>query len=424
MILGIDTATPQRWLNFAMPIAEGYDRTYVKNGGDNVDPTYESPYYDEQIDKARYMGYKKIGHYWVPNADPADADDIDTPVQQADFMIANLRNWNPATDFIVLDNESLDGAIRFNDAQAAEFIGRVKARLSIPGNQVLTYLGLHDARSNEWPLTLATGTNFIVAAYSYAPFAWEDFPSIPRARIAGHQFGEIMPLNNYVLRSPATVILADNRDPYTSWQNHLARAGRGGVDIVAPIGTPVYARTSGVMLHVPNDGSAGNSCRFQHDANPGWRDVFSHLSRYVGASGQHFNAGDIVAYTGISGGVEPHLHWHLVDPSGARRNPWDYFSGSSTAGNGGTPIEEPKRKRPTMFLLHCSMWGDWLIVPGVSARKVGNEDATNILVAAGAVQRVEISNENWNAVFSEAAGFAGIDLAGPEGHTWVNPDLR
>jgi hypothetical protein len=140
------------------------------------------------------------------------------------------------------------------------------------------------------------------------------------------------------------VILADNRDPYVSWQNHLARTSglRGGVDIVAAVGTPIYARTAGVMLHVPDDGSAGNSCRFHHDSNPGWYDVFSHLSRYVGASGQHFNAGDIVAYSGNSGNVDQHLHWHLVDPSGARRNPWDYFSGSSTASGGATPVVIPE----------------------------------------------------------------------------------
>jgi hypothetical protein len=97
---------------------------------------------------------------------------------------------------------------------------------------------------------------------------------------------------------------------------------------------------------------------------------------------------------------------------------------TSPAGLGETPIEEPNRKRPTMFLLHCPMWGDWFIVPGVSARKVGNEDATNILVAAGAIQRTEIANDNWNSVFSETAGFDGVDLAAPEGTTFLNPVLH
>jgi hypothetical protein len=160
-------------------------------------------------------------------------------------------------------------------------------------------------------------------------------------------FGGIVPLKNYVLRTPAIVILEDDRDPFVSWQNHLARTAglRGGVDLVASVGTPVYARTAGRMLQLPNDGTAGNSSRYAHRDNPGWQDVFSHLSSYktpknpTGANAFDYEAGDIVAYTGNTGGVAPHLHWHLLDPSGVRRNPWNYFSGSSTAGGGTTPID-------------------------------------------------------------------------------------
>lgn len=146
-----------------------------------------------------------------------------------------------------------------------------------------------------------------------------------------------MTLNNYRLAEPSTVIELDSRDPYVSWQHHLQRTARdpggprGGIDIVAPIGTPIIARTAGVMRHKPNNGGAGNSSEFEHDANPGWRDVFSHLASYVGKSGQHFAAGEVVGYTGNTGGVAPHLHWHLLDPNGVRRNPWDYFS--ATTGN-------------------------------------------------------------------------------------------
>jgi hypothetical protein len=211
-----------------------------------------------------------------------------------------------------------------------------------------------------------------------------------------------------VLRSPSQVILADNRDPYVSWQNHLARTSglRGGVDIVAAVGTPIYARTAGVMLHVPNDGTAGNSCRFHHDANPGWYDVFSHLSRYVGASGQHFNAGDIVAYSGNSGNVDQHLHWHLVDPSGARRNPWDYFSGSSTAG-GGAPIVVPKEDElKQAYVLVKDDRGNFAVVGGGSSVGIvpnghALEGAKKIIKAfrvdSDTVQEVMLSGQQWDA---------------------------
>jgi GH25 family lysozyme M1 (1,4-beta-N-acetylmuramidase) len=141
-----------------------------------------------------------------------------------------------------------------------------------------------------------------------------------------------MALNNYILNGPSTVILDDNRDPYVSWQHHLDRTGRGGVDLVAQTVQPVLAPTPGWVRRRPNNGSAGNSMWFEHELNPGWGDVFSHLSSYVGGEGQYFAQGQVIAYTGSTGGVSPHLHRHL-EKGGARYNPWDYFSGS---GGGGT----------------------------------------------------------------------------------------
>jgi hypothetical protein len=146
-------------------------------------------------------------------------------------------------------------------------------------------------------------------------------------------------LKSYVLNGPSTVILFDKRDPYQSWDRHMASPGRGGVDLVAVIGTPVYAPTSGRWMHRANNGSAGNSGEFFHDDNPGWRDVFSHLSRYVGATNQHFEQGDVIAYTGNTGGVDQHLHRHLLDPAGNRQNPWDHFSRSSLSATNQTAIK-------------------------------------------------------------------------------------
>jgi Peptidase family M23 len=135
-----------------------------------------------------------------------------------------------------------------------------------------------------------------------------------------------MPLNQYVLNGPSTVIEDDDRDPHVSWRNHIQRAGRGGVDLVAKVGTPIYAPTDGVLDWRKNDGGAGNSCRFWHDHNAGWADVFSHLSGYIGRDVQHFRRGELIVISGNSGGVVEHLHRHLLDPASVRRNPWDFFT--------------------------------------------------------------------------------------------------
>jgi hypothetical protein len=147
-------------------------------------------------------------------------------------------------------------------------------------------------------------------------------------------------LKNYVLNGPSVIIYLDDRDPDVSWLHHIQRAGtgRGGVDLVAPVGTPVYAPTAGWVRRRPNNGTAGNSMIFEHRDNPGWGDVFSHLSSYTGADNQFFNQGQLIAYSGNTGGVAQHLHRHL-EYKGIRYNPWNYFSlTSSTAGSGSTPI--------------------------------------------------------------------------------------
>ena len=173
-----------------------------------------------------------------------------------------------------------------------------------------------------------------------------------------------MALNGYVLNGPAIVIQTDSRDPYVSWQHHLIRAGRGGVDLVAVVDTPVYAPTAGVWRWLPDNYSAGNSGQFGHDANPGWSDVFSHLSRYVGWSGKHFEQGEVIAYTGNTGGVDQHLHRHLLDPEGERQNPWLYFSGASLSATYQTPVvvttiaPQPLKEQDMIYLIQRVADGD------------------------------------------------------------------
>lgn len=178
MLKVIDTATTQRNMDFGAARREGWVSAYVKMGGDNVG-RYVAPHYVSEVDRARAAGMR-VGHYWVPNANY-------DPVGAADYFVDNLRGWT-SSDYAVLDNESLDGARHYSDAQAAAWIERVKARLRITGKQVKHYAGLHDARSNSWPKVLATGANFIIAAYSYAPFAFPPFATVPSTRIDGHQY--------------------------------------------------------------------------------------------------------------------------------------------------------------------------------------------------------------------------------------------
>lgn len=174
----LDAGTSQANLDFDCAARAGWDAVYVKLGGDNSG-RYVSPYYRAEVNAARSAGMR-VGHYWVPD------NDMD-PVGAADYFVDNLQGWS-GSDFVVLDNESLDGSQRYDDYRAAAWINRVYSRLGISGKQVKHYSGLSDARSTNWPNVLGTGTQFIIAAYSYSPGDIPDIPTVPAGRIDGHQY--------------------------------------------------------------------------------------------------------------------------------------------------------------------------------------------------------------------------------------------
>lgn len=148
-------------------------------------------------------------------------------------------------------------------------------------------------------------------------------------------------VNNFI------VILVDDRDPWVSWANHVARGSAGGVDVVAPVGTPIYAPADCVVANTAWNGTGGHTITMSF--SDGWRDQMMHLSRFVAPGFKR--KGELVGYSGATAsgktyGVAPHVHWHRIDPSGVRRNPWDYFTGSGLAGGGTTPIEEDDMYEP------------------------------------------------------------------------------
>ena len=124
-------------------------------------------------------------------------------------------------------------------------------------------------------------------------------------------------------------------DPYVSWQYHLNRTDqkRGGVDMTArwaPLCAPIDCRVE----HY--GGGAGTAVRMWAADNSGWSDVFDHMSTIDVPNNAIVPFGGRVGTSGDTGAPgAPHLHWHRLDPSGARKIPWDYFTD-------GTPTPTPK----------------------------------------------------------------------------------
>jgi hypothetical protein len=135
-----------------------------------------------------------------------------------------------------------------------------------------------------------------------------------------------------------------------SWEGHINTAGRGGIDMPIPYGTPIKSPADGT-LHISGGsgeyaagwvGSAGRRSilyldkKFTRKKPRGSREaqgpmraiVFQHQSKFGRA--KHYNRGDILGYTGASAngadyGGDVHLHVHGLDAGGARTDLFKYF---------------------------------------------------------------------------------------------------
>lgn len=93
--------------------------------------------------------------------------------------------------------------------------------------------------------------------------------------------------------------------------NAKPRSPHRGVDIAAPMGTPVVNPADGVVCLVANDMVLmGNTLMVDHGL--GVRSIFIHLNRILVKYGDHVAQGDLIARVGQSGrATGPHLHWGI-----------------------------------------------------------------------------------------------------------------
>jgi murein DD-endopeptidase MepM/ murein hydrolase activator NlpD len=88
-----------------------------------------------------------------------------------------------------------------------------------------------------------------------------------------------------------------------------------GVDIAAPIGTPVYAATAGVVQRAGAATGFGLAVYIRGD--DGAVTVYGHVNKYYVRAGERVDAGEQIAEVGNRGqSTGPHLHFE-VHPSGA-----------------------------------------------------------------------------------------------------------
>lgn len=127
--------------------------------------------------------------------------------------------------------------------------------------------------------------------------------------IAASQRRDYLGLSGYPLPTVAPVGLKYGWQPDKIGQQRLFHSG---VDLLAPVGTPVLAAESGEVVYVGQEGAYGILIVINH---PGDRQTrYAHLSRVTVKMGQSVRSGDIIGEVGTTGQPDlptSHLHFEV-----------------------------------------------------------------------------------------------------------------
>ena len=119
-------------------------------------------------------------------------------------------------------------------------------------------------------------------------------------------------------------------------------AMHAGVDMAAPIGTPIYATADGVVGRAGWAGGYGNLIELEHGRGLATR--YGHLSQILVRVGQRIRRGELIAKMGSTGrSTGSHLHYE-VRIDGRAVNPMPYLESADYLAafrRGGTPAQQP-----------------------------------------------------------------------------------
>jgi murein DD-endopeptidase MepM/ murein hydrolase activator NlpD len=116
--------------------------------------------------------------------------------------------------------------------------------------------------------------------------------------------------------------------------------GHNGLDIGVPIGTPVQAALSGIVLATGDTDlshdAAGDQCwsfgkwiMLEH--SNGLNTMYAHLSVISVSKGQSVNTGDVIGYSGMTGyATGPHLHFGVYATAGVKITTLGAYRGATT----------------------------------------------------------------------------------------------
>ncbi|MEH0971850.1 M23 family metallopeptidase [Micromonospora sp. CPCC 205546] len=196
-----------------------------------------------------------------------------------------------------------------------------------------------------------------------------------------------------------------------TWEGHLRRGSLGGIDYGMGVGTALPACGAGTIQNIPYNGTGGHTVTIHH--GDGYRSQYMHLSQFLLPDGASVGAGTVVGRSGGAAGAPgsgsstgPHLHWHMIDPSGTRISPLVYIA------------QNPGQRSRQVF--EAPSFNGWRALPvsgsegavtGSAVATIGVSTTKIIYTLDGGRIFEAASNAGWRNLWTGVSGAQGTALA-------------
>lgn len=144
---------------------------------------------------------------------------------------------------------------------------------------------------------------------------------------------------------PVTYIRISSPYGYRIHPMSGAWALHSGVDLSAPMGTPIYATRAGTVTSAAYNSSGGNFVIINH--GDGFDSRYLHMTYYIVSPGQEVAQGQLIGYVGSTGdSTGSHLHF-MICYNGQSTDPCQlvYLPEDGAQALSGTPTE-PEETEP------------------------------------------------------------------------------
>lgn len=167
----------------------------------------------------------------------------------------------------------------------------------------------------------------LLAAAPLNPDIYRPLPSIPSGETIVPGMPMLPGAGEFLPQAPAESngYVWPTRGTFTSGYGWRWGRMHRGIDIAGPVGTPIVAAASGVVVRSGwNSGGYGNVVDIRH--RDGSMTRYAHNSRLLVREGQQVNQGQSIAQMGSTGySTGPHLHFEIHLPGNGTVNPIAYL---------------------------------------------------------------------------------------------------